>query len=147
MSQSGLILVQSICNYISWSRLVIKLKIWEWICKVIFVLIFVLIFFLPTVSSSFSGIVSIAVVTIFYTGAFRRDWMPYPYKNDLGYSYWFEVVTAILLIIAFFLTLVAAILKVLKHGEQYKYASCSDISERPESFPRSFWVCVSISFN
>lgn len=58
-----------------------------------------------------AGLLSIVAVCVFYTNAYRRDWMPMPYKNHLDYSFWLEVSCACLLMLSFLGCLFAAIFK------------------------------------
>lgn len=45
--------------------------------------------------------------------AFNYGWMPMPYKNDLGFSYWLEVVTCVLLVMSVMGCVVAFVFKML----------------------------------
>lgn len=67
----------------------------------------------------------LALVTLgqFYMNSFNYGWMPMPYKNHLGYSYWLEVVTCIMLMMALMGCVVSFVFKMLhmyhpheKHG-------------------------------
>ena len=72
------------------------------------------------VVSFLSGSLGIVVLSQFYSNSYRRDWMPMPERNSFGYSYWLELTTTALLISAFMMTLIAAVLKVLDMTDEEK---------------------------
>ena len=62
----------------------------------------------------FSAILAYAAIGIFYTNAFRLDWMPMEYKNKLGYSFWLEVACAVMLTLVTMFMFLATAFKSLR---------------------------------
>lgn len=76
------------------------------------------LFAITAVFMAISGIMCIVVCGQFSLRAFYYGWMPLPYKNHLGYSFWFEVVAGILLVLSFAQYIAAAIFRSLDFGRE-----------------------------
>lgn len=61
-----------------------------------------------------AGIMYLVVLARFYLNAFNPSWMPVADKNHLGYSYWLEMATAVLILLSFVAMVIAAAFKALR---------------------------------
>jgi len=60
-----------------------------------------------------SAVLMLITVAEFSMNAFSHDWMPMPEKNALGYSFWLEVASCILLLICVVMGILAVIIKMV----------------------------------
>ncbi|KAI0212393.1 hypothetical protein LSAT2_002698 [Lamellibrachia satsuma] len=77
------------------------------LCQVFFLVVSATLLFI-------AGIMYLVVLARFYLNAFNPSWMPVADKNHLGYSYWLEMATAVLILLSFVAMVIAAAFKALR---------------------------------
>ena len=74
-----------------------------------------------------SAVLMLFTLGEFYMNSFNYGWMPMPYKNHLGYSYWLEVTSSILLIVSVMGCVVAFVFKMLHMYNPHEKDAADDM--------------------
>ena len=78
-------------------------------------------------SSSFSAVLALVTLGQFYMNSFNYGWMPMPYKNHLGYSYWLEVTACVFLMLSLMGCVVAFVFKMLHMYNPHEKEGADDM--------------------